>query len=355
MNLILSHETAFELWHSDLSRLRPEFGLPSCESTSSLDSGGMRSVWQHLDANMSLKRLYEHLGGLREPLHVLVTDSGSRIQSKFAVSHVWSERPLPAGSVLQLGEGLCVVSPELCYVQMAQRYSGLELAWIGSVLCSSYCLNCYDRGDVLERAPITSVGEIGEFLRHVQRRKGVRNAARALRLISERTRSPREATLATLLTAPSRMGGQQLPPFEINAQYDFQAEGGLLTDRRYFELDMYWEEEGLCLEYNGKPHESYDAALRDLEKVTSLRAEGITVIPVNKRQFDSYEKLEVIVGAVRKALNTRDRTSDEVRMQRRLAHANLIRFERSWCDRARLHDYAWWRIVESMADAVPNG
>lgn len=356
MNLVLSHDTAFEFWLSSHSRYKPGFGtitrIPS--NTNLAESHG---TWHYsvMCEGKGVSSVFEHVGGIGSQMHLLVADASDRCRSDFVISHAWGERPLPDGSIIQLGENLFIVSPELCFLQLAERHRGLPLAWLGSELCGCHAFDPYDRASLLEREPITSRDALASFLDGMPGIRGAKHARTALGAIHDRTRSPRESTVAVLLAASTKMGGQQLPPFEVNSQINLSDEGKLLTDRKYLELDMHWAERSLCLEYNGKPHESADAALRDLEKITALEAQGTTVIPVNKRQFNTYRSFEVIVETLRRELGVRTRPSLDARVRRRDAHFDLIRFERSWCSRPNLRDYAWWRIVEPMVSIETIG
>lgn len=96
---------------------------------------------------------------LTRPLHVLVSSPSTRRSSSEVACHVQSVLP-PARSILDSRNGFCVVSPELCFVQMAGLWSMPKLIELGYELCGTY--DC-STDDIRACQPLTSVERLRAF------------------------------------------------------------------------------------------------------------------------------------------------------------------------------------------------
>lgn len=338
MRLVLSHHTALEFWLSSLSLYKSEFENAHV---------AISPVELTRDQLHSLRASFRRSTGVRRTLDLLVGSAIERTRLPSSKFHVWNEGHFPEGAIVPLGNGLHVVSPELCYLQMARTHSGLELARIGTDLCSLYAYpyNLWT-GDLLEREPVTSRDAILDFLdTHAAGLAGAKEARRCAGHIIERTRSPRESTLSCLLSAPARMGGQALAGMEANAEIPLSAEGAKLTTRKYLEVDLYWPKKRLGVEYNSHLHDTNEAAYRDLEKITTLNAMGTTIVPLNTEHMNSYESFQVVVRALRRQMGLRDQETARMDQARRQAHARLLESERRLGSLPSLTDQAWWQVL----------
>lgn len=340
MRLVLSHITAYEFWLSSLSTGKPEFGAGFLPNEA---AGGSRPN--------SWRRLFDHAGGSKEDMHILVGSPGSRTDSPCLSAHVASA-DLPAGAILQVGRELGVVAPELCFMQLAQTLSGVELIRAGNELCSMYFGSLEGYAELPEREPICTRDSILEFLEHAGGLRGACKARKTARWITDRSRSPRESTLAALLAAPSRLGGQQLPAFEANWAIPLDSDSALLTQRSYLEADICWPEKGLAIEYNSLLHEGEAPSQRDLEKITALQAMGMTVVPLSSWQFGSFERFSAVIRMVRNLLGLRNRPRPSVVLERELAHRRLLDVESRWRAHPKLDDCAWWKIIRPQVGRV---
>ncbi|GAA6490174.1 hypothetical protein K270103H11_27410 [Gordonibacter urolithinfaciens] len=123
---------------------------------------------------------------LARPLHVIVAGQEQRRPSSEFVCHVWSG-PLPKGSVLDTQNGFCVCSPELCFLQMANSLSMVELIMLGFELCGTYDVS---DGDVRECQPLTSVAKLSAFADKMHGVNGRKNALAALKQVVGGSASP---------------------------------------------------------------------------------------------------------------------------------------------------------------------
>ena len=72
-----------------------------------------------------------------KPLDIMVDDPAKRRNTPEQVCHVWAG-PLPERSFVDIGHGVYVASPALCFVQAAAKLSFFELTELGYELCGKY-------------------------------------------------------------------------------------------------------------------------------------------------------------------------------------------------------------------------
>ena len=122
---------------------------------------------------------------------------------------------------------LCVVSPEVLFLEMAAQLSGIELVKLGYELCGVYSLPMSQpnyagtpRG-YSRRKALTSVARLTAHVASQSNNRSVKKARWALRYVLDGSASPRETELSMLMVLPrkwagmvlgSRKFGMNLPP-----------------------------------------------------------------------------------------------------------------------------------------------
>ena len=343
MRLTLDGMSAFEYWMSVLQT--PSFSTswgPAAAFTS-LEGRECRELGQAL----------LRTDGTPGSIDLLVNADSNRSHSSWVHCRcVSTSHTLPQGSIIQIGSGLYVVSPELCVLRLATQLPRLAFLHAFTSLLGIYSFSSLDRQDLLERKPILTKARMQQYLNDTEGIPGHRIAQRALPWVTERTASPRETTMALTLRLPSKAGGHGLPEFEANCKVSLSEEAALLTTKSYVVADVAWPDDDIYLEYNSDKHHDKDEQLEfDFEKITAMQRDGRIVVPISTRQFNSYEAFASIVNGVRKHLGVRCRMTDEVVERRRSTHHKLLEIERSQRTSPSLINTARWKYLFPRIDS----
>lgn len=233
-------------------------------------------------------------------VHVLVSSVGSRRVSDCMTRHATSAR-LPAGSICRVGETLYVVSPELCFLQMASKLSLANLVRLGFALCGTHALNEDSEPGTVARSPLTTVERLASFIDEA-RFAGLQNtakAARALAFVRDRSASPRETDLAILLGLPLRHGGFGCGMPVMNQRIMVPEELVGIIHQGYFESDLFFADANVGLEYQSTAcHASGETIGRDSIRAADLDLLGVTVKTVTDVQYKDPLELEKIAALI---------------------------------------------------------
>lgn len=239
---------------------------------------------------------------LTRPLHAMVADAAVRRTSGDVASHVWSG-PLPKGSVFDTENGFYVSSPELCFLQMAERASLVELIEGGFELCGTYDVST---GELRSCAPLTTVARLESFASKAAGAHGRSKTLRALRYVVDGSASPRETVLTTLLCLPYRLGGYGFVPPCLNYRIDVGAHARKMASKQFYRCDLYWPEAKLAIEYDSDAeHLGSRNAANDSSRRNALDALGVDVISVTTLQIASRVEVEKIANHIGKRLGKR--------------------------------------------------
>ena len=248
-------------------------------------------------------------------LHVLVSRPGERSASAGVRSHVLGA-PLPGGSFVRVAPGICSVSPELLFVQMARRLSFARLVLFGFELCGKYTIvSTSGQGAYAHhyepREQVTSVSRIASYLDSLPKVAGLKRARRALRFVSDGAESPEEAKMVAAACLSTAEGGYGLPlPY-----MGYRVDGA----ERFRRCDAYFSRGRVDLEYNGVVHDSADAGARDAQRANALESLGVTVISVTRCELRDPDKFEKIVRRVLRCSGRRLRIRSRHFYKRRAA------------------------------------
>jgi len=124
MEWIMSHQSALEFWqrtvYNDIPRMKK---LRAMKAKAKMTEADLIKADIFRDFTM--------------PLHVLVADGNARKVRHNIYCHTCSKE-FPGGSFVQTDTGLIVSSPELCFLQMADELSFVDLVKLGFEICGSF-------------------------------------------------------------------------------------------------------------------------------------------------------------------------------------------------------------------------
>lgn len=302
----------------------------------------------------SISDAINRAGGEQYGLSLLSRGHSERRLSGLITCSSWGAKPLPPHSICKIGDGVYAVSPELCVVRLATMLSRLELVRAATDLMGTYTHSFTDRQQLIDRStPLLTRASLADYLQSATGVRGARETKRILNQLVERSASPRETSMDVCLQLCTRMGGEGLPPLKANEQVDLSKEALSLTRKKFLVADVTWVvgEKELYLEYNSNKHHDTEEELEfDFEKITAMRHDGKTVIPVSTRQFNDYAVFSTIVKGIRKTLGVRDKYGDRVAESRRATHARLLEIERRHRNLPNLSEQAVWRYLFGYLD-----
>lgn len=260
--------------------------------------------------------------GLEPPLDVIVGREQDRRDSELVRCHVWAG-PLSDGLLAAIGDDCLVCAPELVALQLARGSNLVDVMQRAYELAGRFALDNAEYGlaKVVPRA-ISSVERLGLVSSLDTKIQGRRLMDQALRYVSDSARSPMEAQMATLMSLPRRLGGQGLGPAELNVRVEVSDAAGKITTHRFFELDMFYRNARVDVEYGGFHHDDPLRRADDNERRAALLAMGIEVVDLSAYPLNSADKLEGIADIILSRLGRRRR---EATPASRMAADKLIR------------------------------
>lgn len=261
-------------------------------------------------------------------LEVAVPHEGERIALSLARNTIYA-RGLPEGAFVQVTPELCMSSPELLFVELANELSPLQHLLLGYELCGAYAIDPIDprHGEAsMGLAPVTSVRAIRGFLDRARGVRGSDKARETLRFLSDNAWSPAEGALAALLALPLERYGYGFGPCLLNGRIQTPAELAGTTDARSRVPDIMIPGTNVGINYDGAGHldlgrvsdaareqalhpqsahakrslqESLDAvrgkAVDDIRRNRELSAQGLVVFPVVKEDLRAPRGLDRVV------------------------------------------------------------
>lgn len=319
MPILVCGISAFEFWRSRRSRDSP--GLPGTP-VPHLTQFGKPTREEVLEARRVL--------GLAEgdKLHVLVGNDPGRRHFSSYVCHFRSVKDwLPGDSLMQIGRGIWVVSPELLFLEASGTLNRIDLIRLGMELCSlHYAPDPNDRGRLeLRDNPLTSASQMTAFLEGAGHAYGRTKALAAASLLIDGAASPREASLALSLSLPTKLGGFELPKPILNGKCSLGPIGSELMGVDSLRPDLLWPEAHVAIEYDSDEyHSSRESLDCDSTRRKALEASGLRVITFRNRDYGDFKRLYQNVRALREAMGMRNRqTTAAIQTRRLLLHMEL--------------------------------
>ena len=244
---------------------------------------------------------------ISRPLHLMLFYDNNRRFHEEVVFHVCNFR-LPPRSFYCIEPGIYVVSPEVCFVQMANELDDLELLRLGYELTAQYVK--HSGANSVFRVPVSSQKRLAGIQNSLRGFKGIRKARRVTPYICENAASIREVELAMLLSLPHSWGGFGLPKPKLNVAIEIPQKIKHLFTNDYYVCDLFWDDVSIAIEYDSTQwHTGADRIANDAAKRNALELIGIKVVTVTNRQIKSSTELEVVARLIAKAFGKRLRTS----------------------------------------------
>lgn len=200
MSMVLSHRTALELYRSSMM---PVSGYEKVSFLSlSVPTRNDVECYRALPIRTS------HI-----PLHCVVPKPRNRRNIKNGHCHVFGGEMNAICLHRSTDESsLCVVSPEVLFLEMAAQLSGIELVKLGYELCGVYSLPMSQpnyagtpRG-YSRRKALTSVARLTAHVASQSNNRSVKKARWALRYVLDGSASPRETELSMLMVFTQEIG-----------------------------------------------------------------------------------------------------------------------------------------------------
>lgn len=260
-----------------------------------------------------------------EPLHVLARNGEGTRNSSRVVRHRTSTTLFPRHSFLRIAPRLFVCSPELVFVQLAAVLPFGELLALGYELCGCYPLPS-SAGSALVRRPLTTPERLVAYAEELHGSHGVKLARAVARNVQARSASPMETEVAALALTPVKQGGFGLPPARLNHPIALPRKTGALTRTGRVVCDLYWEDNRVALEYDGR--ESHGTARhqdRDSRKRDALSLSNIDLITLTSAQFHSVTEFSKLMKLVARLLGKQTRKRSAAYLDRHMALRRQLR------------------------------
>ena len=286
MHAVISHVSAFKFL--DLSaRLvpPPEYRFP----VKAFGGGGELAFARSRSELSAFSTERFAFDGL--PIDLLVPDHRQRRVVKGFKTHS-AGGLLPAGSLLDAGHGVLVVSAPLLYVQLCQGKSIGQCIRIGCNICGLYSLEPSSPDGVEKRRRLSTKKQLDEYLNGAGYLRGARNAAAALPWVLEGARSPREAELGLAFSLPKRLGGFGFKQPQLNGPEIIDGAGRAISSDYTDEIDVYWPDQRIGFEYASYArHGDAHKIGRDQRRALALREMGVHVVQVTDEQMSDPHQM----------------------------------------------------------------
>ena len=247
------------------------------------------------------------LNGFSQPLEFLVGDDASGRRTKLTICRAWG-RPLPYGSLVMVGGGLMVSSPEFAFYQLVRGMTAASMVLLGHELAAVYARSSIDARGFRPCPPLSSAVLLDSYLsRSEGTPRGLERYRRPLACVRDGAASPMESVLSTRLALPRMSGGYGVGGFELNGQIDVSvddAQGGKRTVS-YFG-DLVWRDRRLVVEYDSEQfHTGARRIDEDARRRNELHAHGFTVVTVTKQQMYDVGAFHKVALQIAKLSGTR--------------------------------------------------
>lgn len=327
-------------------------------------------------------RILTDLKGLSLPIHLMVPDSSGMHETRLVHSHRIPKR-LPREHLVDLGNGLFVLSPELTVMLQGTGASKVKVAKMMFEACGLFSLlpsndridlvasdlvsqgvlvresfgadsifgysddagrplgfldwegnplgwtPAFDRlgrlTDLWKRPPLTSVEELICLLSELGGLRGLGVARTAVKMVRNGAASPEEARCCMLLCSGARHGGEAFGSPDLNRQIQLSPEAQALSGLGFCVGDLVWKERRRILEVQSK---GFHADAQGFEVTTGRRAGlesmGYELLEVTPHQMAHLELLDAMLPSFSSRLGFKLRKRTAAFLARRNAlHAEL--------------------------------
>ena len=276
-NIIITHHSAASYWlHADLTKNN----LSADEQSPLLACARNSKDLQRFDTGFP--------GFGAHPIHLMVNDKRLIRASRTIVTHV-NTVELPKGSFVKLRDGLYVVSPELCLVQMARYLSDAQLVELAMNFCASYYIHPLTSRIDKRKHQATTPASLADYVNRSPLR-GSLKAANCMPLVLSGSRSPVETKLSILLRKVTSRGGDGFPVHALN-HYVSADDRDNVAEQNEFYIDIAYPKQHVGIEYYGEEYHKDSA--KDRRRLNALRAMGWSILTLEKQQLYNADLFEV--------------------------------------------------------------
>ena len=269
----------------------------------------------------------------REFLDFLSSSRRGRNNGKHFAVHVQTES-LPPKSFIRIGTidktAIYIASPELVFMQLAQRRPLEEAVYFGFALCSLYRIDPTAPGGLRQRderplsssecviadKPLTTVKRIENFLDTTKGNLGCEKARSTLRFVRDGSRSPMESALAISLGLPRSRGGFGLGVGQMNHAVRIFNGTDWAGERRYVtrypdisieHADLSGRKTTVGIDYDGHAfHSTASALARDARRRNEIAPiRGFTHLSINAQEATDFIAFCKFADQARRALGIR--------------------------------------------------
>lgn len=195
--------------------------------------------------------------------------------------------------------GQAVVSPELLFLQLAERLNIHQLILLGTLLCA--------KNDGPLSSPLTTQKQLQACTRRLVGHHGRPKALRAIKYIKDNCCSIMEAQLGLFLSLPNLLGGYAFKGWVYNTPIRLNAECRKALGKKYLYPDISFPKHKIILEYQGADHDTQTVVDEDSARTLALESMGYTVITVTKSQLNNLNRFKLLVIHLAKLLKKRIR------------------------------------------------
>lgn len=305
-------DTAERAWLLAADRLRVDYA-EAVDYGEAASSGAVMKPSKQVAAEI----LEQGAGMVSAPVHVMVPNRSSRLDTPDVVCHLKSSAFAQGSLVRGYGEGTLIAGPELAVLQLALKLPLPKLAELVTELCSTYSFALaevpqLERDDDGLRArpafrecarsnrpvPVSCLRAMGYFCERAVSSKAGRAMARAVRYAVDGSASPMETALALMLSLPKSEGGYGLSKPQMNRVLTLDGEAG-----RVRVADLFWPEEGVVVEYDSDAFHTETEKIRsDALRRNQLESQPVTVLTATAGHLSSLAALDELAGQVARAL-----------------------------------------------------
>ena len=252
------------------------------------------------------------------PVHISVPHGWHRPHQEGLLCHFVYAVP-PRGSFCSLGQGLCVSSPERCFIELAQTLDLDELILLGFELCGNYVFTASDGDGYTEIAvPLSSTAAMRKMVDASSGMPGAPKAREALRWLLDKSRSPMETIVVQRLMRPVRSGGYGLEKPQSNAPFELGKVAAKMAGRSSFTCDLIWPERRVVLEYDSKEHHGDpEQAAYDAERASIIEFDGGSLVSVTPRIEQDFARFDAMARRLFKLLGARYRKPTPEQMRKK--------------------------------------
>lgn len=296
-SLFVSHASALSYWRTNPPWYVLEGGDRNIRSLRNC----MRTASEFQSANVPESEFGP------APIDILVpADNSPRCPEGFRLHKQHCQ--LPKHSLYPLWDGVHVVSPELCFVQMCDSLSFAGALELGMELCGTYALRAegFDDGARRDYALINA-DTLSKHLESWEGLRGLTLARKASKYLVGGSASPMETKLYLLLCLPLQYGGYNLGRPELNPELDLTPAEIEIVRTTKVKPDLLWRKQGLIVEYDGSQHEEEQQSKHDALRQTILEGRGYTVRRVTRYQLYNPLAFDSFASSVRSFLRIRQR------------------------------------------------